>query len=353
MQSVTGDGSSFLSILLGGSMSKMSLFALSISPYITASIVIQLMTVIIPKLEEMQKDGKVGQDRYKKVISVTGIIFSFVQAVMMAVGFGSQGLLSPYNIWTVIGATAIWTLGAVILILVGEFLDNFQLGSGISMILLCNILYIYLPGDNEIKYDSTTNYLELNGSTIVRTISAVDATYDGISEFTDQDGQQVLIGEKIIDDTSAIAVVHTVPASGDGVTVDMEAETQEVQSILDGAHAKVTITEASLFGYAINPEWVEDMVITNKGAELIKGDKSIYVAPYTGTFAQGTTNTLRAGSLSLTYSDSIKDSTTGYTPYILGFSEKQDGTSTSSRTSLQAKILATSNLEVKDLFMAD
>lgn len=216
-----------------------------------------------------------------------------------------------------------------------------------------NDLYIYLPGDNEIKYDSTTNYLELNGSTIVRTISAVDATYDGISEFTDQDGQQVLIGEKIIDDTSAIAVVHTVPASGDGVTVDMEAETQEVQSILDGAHAKVTITEASLFGYAINPEWVEDMVITNKGAELIKGDKSIYVAPYTGTFAQGTTNTLRAGSLSLTYSDSIKDTTTGYTPYILGFSEKQDGTSTSSRTSLQAKILATSNLEVKDLFMAD
>ena len=140
MQSVTGDGSSFLSILLGGSMSRMSLFALSISPYITASIVIQLMTVVIPKLEEMQKDGKVGQDHYKKVVSWTGIVFSFVQALLMAVGFGSQGLLSPYNAWTVIGATAIWTVGAVILIIVGEFLDNFQLGSGISMILLCNIL---------------------------------------------------------------------------------------------------------------------------------------------------------------------------------------------------------------------
>lgn len=140
MQSVTGDGSSFLSILLGGSMSRMSLFALSISPYITASIVIQLMTVVIPKLEEMQKDGKVGQDHYKKVVSWTGIVFSFVQALLMAVGFGSQGLLSPYNVWTVIGATAIWTVGAVILIIVGEFLDNFQLGSGISMILLCNIL---------------------------------------------------------------------------------------------------------------------------------------------------------------------------------------------------------------------
>lgn len=214
-------------------------------------------------------------------------------------------------------------------------------------------LYIYLPGDNTIKYDSTTNYLELNGSTVVRTISAVDATYEGISAFTDQDGQQVLIGEKLVDDTSAIAVVHTVPASGDGVNVDLAAETQTVQSILDGAHAKVTVTEASLFGYPINPEWVEDMVITSKGAELIKGDKAIYVAPYTGTFVQGTTNTLQAGSLSLTYADSAKDTSTGYTPYILSFSEKQDGTTSSSSSTLQAKILATSNLDIKDLFMAD
>lgn len=214
-------------------------------------------------------------------------------------------------------------------------------------------LYIYLAGTNELKYDSTTNYLELNGSTIVRTISAVDATYEGISEFTNEDGQQVLIGEKIVDDTSAIAVVHTIPASGDGVTVDLNSETQVVQNILDGAHAKVKVTEASMFGYSINPDWVEDMVMTGKGVELIKGDKAIYAAPYTGTFAQGTTNSLKAGSITLTYSDSIKDDSTGYTPYILSFSQKQDGTTSSSSTQLQAKILATSNLDVKDLFLAD
>lgn len=153
MQSVTGNGTTFLSILLGGSMSQMSLFALSISPYITASIVIQLMTVVIPKLEEIQKDGKTGQDKYKKIVSRTGIIFSFVQALLMAIGFGSQGLLSPYNVWTVIGATAIWTVGAIILIIVGEFLDNFQLGSGISMILLCNILSS-IPTDGITLYDT-------------------------------------------------------------------------------------------------------------------------------------------------------------------------------------------------------
>lgn len=212
-------------------------------------------------------------------------------------------------------------------------------------------IYVYLSGTNEIKYDSTSTYLELNGSTVVRTINAVDATYEGISQFMDSDGQQVLIGEKLIDDTSAIAVVHTIPASGDGAEIDLASETEVVQNILDNTYADVTVTDATLFGYSINPEWVEDMIVTGKGLELIKGDSAIYVAPYTGTFAQGTTNTLKAGSISLTYSDSIKDDSTGYKPYILKFTSTQEGSS--SKETLQAKILATSNLDVKDLFLAN
>lgn len=133
-------GASFLSTLLGGSTSTMSLFALSISPYITASIVIQMMTVVIPQLEQMRKEGKTGEDKYKRVITITGIVFSLVQAFLMAWGLGSRGLLDPYNAGTVVLATVVWTVGASILIFIGEFLDNFQLGSGISMILFCNIV---------------------------------------------------------------------------------------------------------------------------------------------------------------------------------------------------------------------
>lgn len=139
-------GGSFMSTLLGGSTDTMSLFALSISPYITGSIVIQMMTVVIPALEQLQKDGKVGQEKYRKIVNITGIVFSFVQALIMAWGLGSRGLLDPYNAGTVILATVIWTAGAVILIVVGEFLDNFQLGSGISMILFCNIVS-QIPSD--------------------------------------------------------------------------------------------------------------------------------------------------------------------------------------------------------------
>lgn len=177
MKSVLGSlGGSIWSALLGGSMSQMSLFALSISPYITASIVIQMMTVVIPALEEMQRDGKVGQDRYKKVITITGIVFSLFQAVLMAWGLGSRGLIDPYNIYTVILATIIWTLGAVILIAVGEFLDNFQLGSGISMILFCNIVSS-VPSDIAKLYEmfiqnNTVAYKVLYGAVIILIFAA-------------------------------------------------------------------------------------------------------------------------------------------------------------------------------------
>lgn len=212
-----------------------------------------------------------------------------------------------------------------------------------------NNVYLYMPGTNVATYDSTTGYLILNSTTVVRTINAIDATYNGISKFDNESGETVLIGEKVIDDTTAIAVVHTVPGSI-GANIDLEAETKIVQDLLDGTFADVTITSASLFGYSINPEWVENMIIADEGLELIKGTKAIYVTPYTGTFASGTTNTLNAGQVSLTYSDNIHDDSTGYTPYILNYSEAQDGSSSSSTTTLQAKILSKSNLEITDLF---
>lgn len=210
-------------------------------------------------------------------------------------------------------------------------------------------LYLYLSGTNQVTYDSTTNYLVVNENTIVRTINAIDATYEGISQFVNEDGSKVLIGEKAIDENTAIAVVYTVPGSI-GLPIDTETESQVVQNILDGAFKNVSVTTASLFGYSINPEWVEDMIIADEGLELIKGTKAIYVTPYSGTFASGTTNTLPAGNVTLTYSENIRDDKTGYVPYILDFSESQDGTATSSKVTMQAKILSQSNLDAADLF---
>ena len=145
------DGLGFLHAITGGSMLQMSIFALSVSPYITASIVIQLMSVVSPRLEEMRKDGKTGMDQYKRITQYTGVGLALLQSAGMAIGLGAQGLLTPYTPATVIGATVIWTLGGIFIIFLGEFLDKLELGSGISLILFSNIV-ASLPSDFQSIY---------------------------------------------------------------------------------------------------------------------------------------------------------------------------------------------------------
>lgn len=145
-QIMSNQGFAFLNMITGNSMSHMSFFALSISPYITASIIMQLMTTVIPALEEITKDGKTGQEKMRKITNIVGISLAFIQSLMMAIGLGNRGLLEPYTWWMVILATGIWTLGAAVLILIGEKITKLELGNGISYILLVNILSTF-PGD--------------------------------------------------------------------------------------------------------------------------------------------------------------------------------------------------------------
>lgn len=168
MKALFGTDTGFLTMVLGDSMERMSIFALSITPYITASIIVQLLTVAIPKLEEIKKDGAIGEKRYKKITNIVGVVLAVVQSACMAVGFGKQGLIEPYKWWTVLLCASIWIAGACVLIWLGNFLENFNLGSGISMLLLCNIV-AGIPGDCIRLYE-----LFLKGKTLpVKALSAV------------------------------------------------------------------------------------------------------------------------------------------------------------------------------------
>lgn len=139
-------GFKFLNLITGNSLSQMSLFALSISPYITSSIVVQLLTIAIPSLEELSKDGKSGQNKIKTITNAIAIVLAFIQSISFAIGFGKQGLLNPFNIQTIILSTLIWTIGSGILIFIGEKITKLNLGNGISYILLFNILSTF-PND--------------------------------------------------------------------------------------------------------------------------------------------------------------------------------------------------------------
>ncbi len=130
----------FFNAFTGGSFEQMSVFALSISPYITSSIIVQLLTIAIPKLEEMQKDGEDGRKKINVITRYVTVALAVIQATAMTVGFGNQGLLKEYNWVNVVMVVLIMTAGSAFLMWVGERITEKGIGNGISMILLINIL---------------------------------------------------------------------------------------------------------------------------------------------------------------------------------------------------------------------
>lgn len=135
-----GDTYNFLDAFTGGSFYRMSIFALSITPYITSSIIIQLLTIAIPKLEEMQRDGADGKKKMAAITRYVTVALSLIESAAMAIGFGSQGLLTPYNPLTVIGTITVLTAGSSILMWIGERITDKGVGNGISIVLVINIL---------------------------------------------------------------------------------------------------------------------------------------------------------------------------------------------------------------------
>lgn len=130
----------FLNILTGNSLSHMSIFALSISPYISASIVLQLLGAFVPAIERIQKDGAVGKQKMERLTFLVGALIAIIESLFMAIGLGQKGLFIEYTWYMVLLTVVIWTVGACVLIWIGQFITNKLIGNGISMILLFNIL---------------------------------------------------------------------------------------------------------------------------------------------------------------------------------------------------------------------
>ena len=148
----TADVFGFFNAMTGDSFSNMSIFALSITPYITSSIIIQLLTIAIPKLEEMQKDGEEGRKKIQEYTRYTTVALALLESSAMAIGFGRQGLLHDFNAWNVIIAVITMTTGSALLMWIGEQITSKGVGNGISIILLYNIVS-RLPNDMANLYE--------------------------------------------------------------------------------------------------------------------------------------------------------------------------------------------------------
>ncbi|MGK2954487.1 MAG: preprotein translocase subunit SecY [Solirubrobacterales bacterium] len=142
----------FLNLFSGGSLSRLSLFALGIMPYITASIILQLMTVVVPSLERLQKEGEVGQQKitqYTRYLTVALALmqsFAYVFLFNSLTPTGSDSVidsLAPANVFLIVVCL---TAGTTLLMWMGELITQRGIGNGISLLIFASIVSGVLPG---------------------------------------------------------------------------------------------------------------------------------------------------------------------------------------------------------------
>ena len=139
-KSQSNDGFGFVNAITGGSFLNMSVFALNITPYITSSIIMQLLTIAIPKLEEMQRDGEDGRKKIVEITRYLTIALALIESIAMTVGFYRGNTLIDKSPLTVIMVVTSLTAGSAVLMWIGERITEKGIGNGISIVLTINII---------------------------------------------------------------------------------------------------------------------------------------------------------------------------------------------------------------------
>ena len=128
-----------LNIFSGGALSQFAVFALGIMPYVTASIILQLMTVVVPRLEQLQKEGEAGYAKINQYTRYLTVVLAALQALGYSYLFNRQGAL-PLNAGRIVLIVVSLTAGTVLLMWMGELITKRGIGNGISIIIFASIL---------------------------------------------------------------------------------------------------------------------------------------------------------------------------------------------------------------------
>ncbi|PFG27212.1 preprotein translocase subunit SecY [Corynebacterium renale] len=148
-QLTQGDSSvySLINLFSGGALLQLSVFAIGIMPYITASIIVQLLTVVIPRFEELKKEGQSGQSKmmqYTRYLTVALALLQSSGIVALAareqlLGQGVPVLVEDRNLWTLIMMVVVMTSGAVLIMWLGELITEKGIGNGMSLLIFAGI----------------------------------------------------------------------------------------------------------------------------------------------------------------------------------------------------------------------
>lgn len=133
-----------LDMFSGGALSKFSIFAMSITPYINASIILQLLGIVVPKLDQWSKDGEEGRKKISQLTRYSTIVLGFIQAIGMA--FGLKAAINNPGVLSILMIAITLTAGTVFLMWIGEQITAKGIGNGISLIIFAGIVSRFPSG---------------------------------------------------------------------------------------------------------------------------------------------------------------------------------------------------------------
>lgn len=154
-----------LDLFAGGALSKFSVFAMSITPYINASIIMQLLTAVVPTFEQWSKDGEEGRKKIAKVTRYGTVILGFIQAFGMSYALRANNALIDNSILSVIVISIILTAGTCLLMWIGEQITAHGIGNGISLIIFAGIVARFPSG-----FSTIYQYLQVGTINIFQAI---------------------------------------------------------------------------------------------------------------------------------------------------------------------------------------
>lgn len=144
MNANSGTLMSYINTLTGGAFSRATLFAMSVTPYINASIIIQLLSVAIPYLEKLMKEGEVGRKKVAQITRYTTLGLGLVQGLVYYIYLRNQGVTlfttGFAGIWSAIVDVTVFTAGATLMMWLGEQINDNGIGNGISVLLFAGIV---------------------------------------------------------------------------------------------------------------------------------------------------------------------------------------------------------------------
>ena len=129
----------FLSLLSGGGLDNMSIFAQGITPYINASIIMNLLTVAIPALERLQKEGQDGQRKISNITRYVAVVIGLIQATAILISFINAGAIEP-SVFNIIIVLLCLTAGTALVMWIGERITEKGIGNGISLLIFVSIV---------------------------------------------------------------------------------------------------------------------------------------------------------------------------------------------------------------------